>query len=87
MVIHCMFSSMCVSTYGFLLQDFWTMMAKDLMTLMTPTTRMVPIVQQGTLVCLTPTVVPYVLSSGPKTESEIDKLPDDLDVQTLDVEL
>ena len=76
-----------VSVSRFLLQDFWTIMAKDFMALMTPSNQTVPIVRQGTLVYLTPTVIPYSAYSGPRTESEISSLMDDLDLETIDLEL
>ena len=49
-----------------LLQDFWTVMAKDYMALMDPTGNPVPIVRQGTLVYLTPTVIPYAVADAAK---------------------
>ena len=49
-----------VSVARLLLQDFWTVMAKDYMALIDPTGNPVPIVRQGTLVYLTPTVIPYI---------------------------
>ena len=62
-------------------------MAKDFMALMTPSNQTVPIVRQGTLVYLTPTVIPYSAYSGPRTELEISSLMDDLDLETIDLEL
>ena len=47
-----------VSVARLLLQDFWTVMAKDYMALIDPTGNPVPIVRQGTLWYLTPTVIP-----------------------------
>ena len=44
-----------VSVARLLLQDFWTVMAKDYMALIDPTGNPVPIVRQGTLVYLTST--------------------------------
>ena len=47
-----------VSVARLLLQDFWTVMAKDYLALIDPMGKPVPIVRQGTLVYLTPTVIP-----------------------------
>ena len=44
-----------VSVARLLLQDFWTVMAKDYLALIDPTGNPVPIVRQGTLVYLTDT--------------------------------
>ena len=74
-----------VSVSRFLLQDFWTIMSRNFMALMTPTHRTVPIVRQGTLVYLTPTVIPY--HSGNHSELEINCLMDELDLSSLDYEL
>ena len=57
-----------VSVSRFLLQDFWTVMSRDCMALITPTGLPVPIVRQGTLVYLTPTVVPFAASGAPRTD-------------------
>ena len=76
-----------VSVSRFLLQDFWTIMSKNFMALMTPTNRTVPIVRQGTLVYLTPTVIPYSSYSGPKSDVEICALMEDIDIATLQSEL
>ena len=62
-------------------------MSKNLMALMTPTNRTVPIVRQGTLVYLTPTVIPYSSYSGPKSDVEICALMEDIDIATLQSEL
>ena len=53
-----------VSVARLLLQDFWTVMAKDYMALIDPTGNPVPIVRQGTLVYLTPTVIPYGVANA-----------------------
>ena len=53
-----------VSVARLLLQDFWTVMAKDYMALIDPTGNPVPIVRQGTLVYLTPTVIPYSVANA-----------------------
>ena len=39
-------------------------MAKDYLALIDPTGNPVPIVRQGTLVCLTPTVIPYAVANA-----------------------
>ena len=39
-------------------------MAKDYMALIDPTGNPVPLVRQGTLVCLTPTVIPYGIANA-----------------------
>ena len=51
-----------VSVARLLLQDFWTVMAKDYLALIDPMGNPVPIVRQGTLVYLTPTVIPYAVA-------------------------
>ena len=48
-----------VSVSRFLIQDFWTVVSKDFLTLMIPSHQAVFLVRQGTLVYLTPTVIPY----------------------------
>ena len=53
-----------VSVARLLLQDFWTVMAKDYMALIEPTGNPVPIVRQGTPVYLTPTVIPYAVANA-----------------------
>ena len=55
-----------VSVTRLLLQDFWTVMTKDYLALIDPTGNPVPIVRQGTLVCLTPTVIPYAVADAAK---------------------
>ena len=52
-----------VSVSRLLLQDFWTVMAKDYLAI-DPTGNPVPIVRQGTLVYLTPTVIPYAVANA-----------------------
>ena len=50
-----------------LLQDFWTVMAKDYLALIDPMNPMgnpVPIVRQGPLVYLCPTVIPYAVADA-----------------------
>ena len=76
-----------VSVSRFLLQDFWTVMSRDFMALITPTGLPVPIVRQGTLVYLTPTVIPFSSSDAPKSELEINSLMAEIDLTALDVEL
>ena len=70
-----------------LIQDFWTVMSKDFMALMTPNHQALPIVRQGALAYLTPTVIPYDRYSGPKTELEICSLRQEIDLTSLDSEL
>ena len=53
-----------VSVARLLLQDFWTVKAKDYLALIDPTGNPVPIVRQGTLVYLTPTVIPYAVADA-----------------------
>ena len=53
-----------VSVARLLLQDFWTVMAKDYLALIDPTGNPVPIVRQATLVYLTPTVIPYAVADA-----------------------
>ena len=76
-----------VSVARFLLQDFWTIMSRSFMALMTPTCKAVPIVRQGTLVYLTPTIVPYKDSDVRYTEAHISSIVSDLDLEDCDVEL
>ena len=76
-----------VSVSRFLLQDYWTIMSKNFMALMTPNNRTVPIVRQGTLVYLTPTVINYDSYSGPRSEIEINALMQDVDLSSLHSEL
>ena len=76
-----------VSVARFLLQDFWTIMSRNFMALMTPTCKAVPIVRQGTLVYLTPTIVPYKDSDCRYTEAHISSIMSDLDLEDCDVEL
>ena len=59
-----------VSVSRFLMQDFWTVVSKEFMALMTPNHQSGPIVRQGKLVYLTPTVIPYDRYSGTRTELE-----------------
>ena len=47
-----------------LLQDFWTVMAKDYLALIDPVGNPVPIVRQGTLIYLCPTVIPYAVADA-----------------------
>ncbi|OLQ00764.1 hypothetical protein AK812_SmicGene16545 [Symbiodinium microadriaticum] len=68
-------------------QDFWTIMSRSFMALMTPTCKAVPIVRQGTLVYLTPTIVPYKDSDVRYTEAHISSIVSDLDLEDCDVEL
>ena len=56
-------ASPLVSVVRLLLQDFWTVMAKDYMAVIS-TGNPVPIVRQGTLVYLTPTVIPYGVTNA-----------------------
>ena len=53
-----------VSVARLLLQDFWTVMAKDYLALIDPMGNPVPIVRQGTLVYLCPTVIPYAVADA-----------------------
>ena len=53
-----------VSVARLLLQDFWTVMAKDYLALIHPMGNPVPIVRQGTLVYLCPTVIPYAVADA-----------------------
>ena len=76
-----------VSVARFLLQDFWTIMSRNFMALVTPTCKAVPIVRQGTLVYLTPTIVPYKDSDVRYTEAHISAIMSDLDLEDCDVEL
>ena len=76
-----------VSVARFLLQDFWTIMSRNFMALMTPTCKAVPIVRQGTLVYLTPTIVPYKDSDVRYTEAHISAIMSELDLEDCDVEL
>ena len=57
------------------------------MALMTPTCKAVPIVRQGTLVYLTPTIVPYKDSDVRYTEAHISAIMSELDLEDCDVEL
>ena len=62
-------------------------MSKDFMALMTPNHQTVPIVRQGTLVYLTPTVIPYDRYAGPKSELEICSLMQEIDLTSFNSEL
>ena len=59
-----------VSVARMLLQDFWrtvlTVMAKDYLALIDPTGNPIPIVRQGTVVYLMPTVIPYAFADAPR---------------------
>ena len=44
-----------------LLQDFWTVQARDYLALIDSTGNRVEILRQGTLVYLTPTVIPHAV--------------------------
>ena len=62
-------------------------MSRNFMALMTPTCKAVPIVRQGTLVYLTPTIVPYKDSDVRYTEAHISAIMSELDLEDCDVEL
>ena len=62
-------------------------MSRDFMALITPTGLPVPIVRQGTLVYLSPTVIPFSSSDAPRSELEINSLMAEIDLAALDVEL
>ena len=77
--LDCAGHSMCVQFYVYddipfpwvsvsrlLIQDFWTVMSKDFMALMTPNHQTVPIARQGTLVHLTPTVISMIATQDPE---------------------
>eukprot|EP00439_Symbiodinium_sp_Y106_P064462 s3510_g10.t1 len=53
-----------VSVARLLLQDFWTVMAKDYLALIDPAGNPVPIVRKGTLIYLCPTVIPYAVADA-----------------------
>ena len=76
-----------VSVARFLLQDFWTIMSRSFMALMTPTQKIVPIIRQGTLVYMTPSVVPYCESDCNMTEAQVNALMSDVDLHDCDIEL
>ena len=57
------------------------------MALMTPNHQTVPVVRHGTLVYLTPTVIPYNRYTGPRTELENCSLMHEFDLTPLDSEL
>ena len=57
------------------------------MTLLTPDCRPVPIVRRGTLVYLTPSIVPFQDSDCRYTEAHISAIMGELDLQDCDVEL
>ena len=63
---------------------FRTIMAKDFMA---PLNQTVPIVRQGTLVYLTPTVISYLAYSGLQTKLEISSLMHNLNLKTIDLKL
>ena len=67
----------------FLLQDFLTIVSRDFMALMTPQGKTVPILRQGTLVYLTPTINPFSQATVPSTECEISSLLDEIDLSGL----
>ena len=63
-------------------------MSNDFMALMSPNHQVVPTVRQGSLVYLTPTVIPYDRYPGPRLiELEICTLMQEIDVTSLDPEL
>ena len=62
-------------------------MSRNFMALMTPTCKAVPIARQGTLVYLTPTIVPYKDSDVRYTEAHISAIMSELDLEDCDVEL
>ena len=62
-------------------------MPADFTAVMTPKHQTVAIVRQGTLVYLTPTVIPYDCYSGPRTELEICSLMQDIDLASQGFEL
>ena len=53
-----------VSVGRLMLQDFWTVMAKDYLALIDPIGNPVSIVRQGTLIYLCPTVIPYAVADA-----------------------
>eukprot|EP00439_Symbiodinium_sp_Y106_P029114 s1009_g3.t1 len=53
-----------VSVARLLLQDFWTVMAKDYLALIDSMGNPVPIVRQGTVVYLCPTAIPYAVADA-----------------------
>ena len=53
-----------VSVARLFAQDFWTVTAKDYLALVDPTGNPAPIVRQGTLAYLMPTVVPYDVANA-----------------------
>ena len=66
-----------VSVARLLLQDFWTVMAKDYLALIDPVGKPVPIVRQGTLIYLCPTVIPYAVADAARMAASC--LPEVLD--------
>ena len=72
-----------VSVSRFLLQDFLTIVSRDFMALMTPQGKTVPVVRQGTLAYLTPTIIPFAQATVPTSEIEICSLLDDIDLSGL----
>ena len=66
-----------VSVARLLLQDFWTVMAKDYLALIDPMGNPVPIVRQGTLVYLCPNVIPYAVADAARMAASC--LPDVMD--------
>ena len=69
-----------VSISRFQSQDFLTIMSRDYMALLTPHGNFVPILRQGILVYLTPSIIPFAQAIIPTTEIEICSLLDDIDL-------
>ena len=53
-----------VSIARLLLQDFWTVMAKDYLALINPMENPVPIIRQGILVYLCPIIILYAIADA-----------------------
>ena len=62
-------------------------MSRNFMALMTPTQKIVPIIRQGTLVYMTPSVVPYCESDCNMTEAQVNALMSDVALNDCDIEL
>ncbi|CAE7295848.1 unnamed protein product [Symbiodinium sp. CCMP2456] len=76
-----------VSVARLLLQDFWTIMSRNFMALLTRDRKTVPIIRPGTLVFMTPKVAPYQESDCPYTDLQVSAIVSELDLDDCDIEL
>ena len=77
-----------VSDARLLLQDFWTVMAKDYLALIDPFGNPFPIMHQGILIYLCPTVIPYAVADAARmAASHLPEVMDGIENELGSVEL